>query len=351
MLIEYLFYINVSFTLSGSSYFQSIVQMGHLLQPDDTSEIELFEPMNLIYTGSTTTGKTSKMGRRTEDNPTIVSNTELGFNNGQSTFRSRKTKKTINPKHKTRDSDCCSVNFIKYSLHIFNTIFLISGSIIIGVTLWTIIWKHQYISLLSTTNYVTGTYALLTAGLFAVFGGILGCCGVWREHRGVLLLYTFVLLIVFLLEIIVGSLAYIYETQIETELQHTLNATFMEHYAVSEQQTKAIDSMQQEFSCCGAVRFEDWRHSVWLRSRRKNLIKPTEGRLVPDSCCITVVSNCGLRDGPSNIHYTGCIYGMMDDLKYHLIILGAIGLGLSAIQVFGMVLSCCLYVKLKDVLD
>uniref|UniRef100_A0ABK8G356 Tetraspanin n=1 Tax=Anopheles gambiae TaxID=7165 RepID=A0ABK8G356_ANOGA len=325
--------------------------MGHLLQPDDTSEIELFEPMNLIYTGSTTTGKTSKMGRRTDENPTIVSNTELGFNNGQSTFRSRKTKKTINPKHKTRDSDCCSVNFIKYSLHIFNTIFLISGSIIIGVTLWTIIWKHQYISLLSTTNYVTGTYALLTAGLFAVCGGILGCCGVWREHRGVLLLYTFVLLIVFLLEIIVGSLAYLYETQIETELQHTLNATFMEHYGVSEQQTKAIDSMQQEFSCCGAVRFEDWRHSVWLRSRRKNLIKPTEGRLVPDSCCITVVSNCGLRDGPSNIHYTGCIYGMMDDLKYHLIILGAIGLGLSAIQVFGMVLSCCLYVKLKDVLD
>ena len=126
------FYINVSFTLSGSSYFQSIVQMGHLLQPDDTSEIELFEPMNLIYTGSTTTGKTCKMGRRTEENPTIVSNTELGFNNGQSTFRSRKTKKTINPKHKTRDSDCCSVNFIKYSLHIFNTIFLVSS--------YTILW-------------------------------------------------------------------------------------------------------------------------------------------------------------------------------------------------------------------
>uniref|UniRef100_A0A182W850 Tetraspanin n=1 Tax=Anopheles minimus TaxID=112268 RepID=A0A182W850_9DIPT len=163
--------------------------------------------------------------------------------------------------------------------------------------------------------------------------------------------YTFVLLIVFLLEFIVGGLAYLYETQIETELQYTLNATFMEHYGVSEQQTKAIDSLQQEFSCCGAVRFEDWRQSVWLRSRRKDLIKPTEGRLVPDSCCITVVAKCGLRDGPSNIHYTGCIYEMTDDLKYHLIILGAIGLGLSVIQVFGMVLSCCLYVKLKDVLD
>uniref|UniRef100_A0A182YE10 Uncharacterized protein n=1 Tax=Anopheles stephensi TaxID=30069 RepID=A0A182YE10_ANOST len=295
----------------------------------------------------------------------------------------------------------------------------ISGLVIIGVTLWTIFWKHQYISLLSTTNYVIGTYALLAAGLLAVVGGVLGCCGVWHEQRGVLVLYTFVLLIVFLLEFIVGGLAYLYETQIETELQHTLNATFMEHYGVSEQQTKAVDSLQQErrknnylitylfpfflffllaslipryairsdpnrpdpfrlcvcvcqytcvtrkccqidlhagldwtqFSCCGAVRFEDWRHSVWLRSRRKDLIKPTEGRLVPDSCCITVVSKCGLRDGPSNIHYTGCIYEMTDDLKYHLIILGAIGLGLSVIQVFGMVLSCCLYVKLKNVLD
>ncbi|KAL1386737.1 hypothetical protein pipiens_012840, partial [Culex pipiens pipiens] len=25
--------------------------------------------------------------------------------------------------HKTRDSDCCSINFVKYVLHIFNIIF------------------------------------------------------------------------------------------------------------------------------------------------------------------------------------------------------------------------------------
>ncbi|XP_052888305.1 CD151 antigen-like [Anopheles moucheti] len=325
--------------------------MGHFLKPDETSEIEPFEPESIIYTGSTAEGTTSMMGRRAKQNPTIVSSTESGNNNGQSTSRTSENKKLTKPKQKTRDSDCCSINFIKYSLHTFNTIFLISGLVIIGVTLWTIFWKHQYISLLSTTNYVIGTYALLAAGLLAVFGGILGCCGVWHEQRGVLVLYTFVLLVVFLLEFIVGGLAYLYETQIETELQYTLNATFMEHYGVSEQQTKAIDSLQQEFSCCGAIRFEDWRHSVWLRSRRKDLIKPTEGRLVPDSCCITVLAKCGLRDGPSNIHYTGCIYEMTDDLKYHLIILGAIGLGLSVIQVFGMVLACCLYVKLKDVLD
>uniref|UniRef100_A0A182QZM8 Tetraspanin n=1 Tax=Anopheles farauti TaxID=69004 RepID=A0A182QZM8_9DIPT len=219
------------------------LQMGHFLEPDDTSEIEPFEPQGLIYTGSTATGTTSIMGKKGKPNPTIVSSSAAGNNNGQSSSRSGRTYQPTKPKQKTRDSDCCSINFIKYSLHIFNTIFL----------------------------------------------------------------YTFVLLFVFLLEFIVGGLAYLYETQIETELQHTLNATFIEHYGVSERQTTAIDSMQREFSCCGAVRFEDWRHSVWLRSRRKDLIKPTEGRLVPDSCCITVAPKCGLRDGPSNIHYTVCL--------------------------------------------
>ncbi|XP_058129744.1 CD151 antigen-like [Anopheles ziemanni] len=327
-------------------------QMGHFLGPDDSSEIEPFDPEALHYRGSTTSGTPSAAaGRKVKQNPVIVSGSGAGTSNGRNGSRSNQKTSPNTPKQKTRDSDCCSINFIKYSLHIFNTMFLISGMVIVGVTLWTVFWKHQYISLLSTTNYVIGTYALLAAGLLAVIGGVLGCCAVCHEHRGILLMYTFILLLVFLLEAIVGGLAYLYETQIEIELQHSLNSTFGEYYGVSESQTQAIDSMQQEFSCCGAVRFEDWRNSVWLRSRRKDLIRPTEGRLVPDSCCITVSPLCGLRDGPSNIHYTGCIYQMTDDVKQHLILLGAIGLGLSVIQIFGMILSCCLYVKLKNVLD
>ena len=42
---------------------------------------------------------------------------------------------------------------------------------------------------------------------------------------------------------------------------------------------------------------------------------------------------------------------MSEDLQEHLILLGAIGLGICLIQIFGMILSCCLYVKLKNVLD
>ena len=54
------------------------------------------------------------------------------------------------------------------------------------VAIWTIFWKHDYISLLITSSYAIGTYALLAAGLIAVFGGFVGCCGVWREERTLL---------------------------------------------------------------------------------------------------------------------------------------------------------------------
>lgn len=60
--------------------------------------------------------------------------------------------------------------------------------------------------------------------------------------------YTFLLLIVFLLEAIVGGLAYVYENNIADELVETLNTTFITGYAVDPTQTQAIDEMQQEVS-------------------------------------------------------------------------------------------------------
>lgn len=47
----------------------------------------------------------------------------------------------------------------------------------------------------------------------------------------------------------------------------------------------------------------------------------------------------------------GCIYKFTDELRDHLNILAAVGSGICVVQIFGLVLSCCLYIKLKDVGD
>lgn len=84
----------------------------------------------------------------------------------------------------------------------------------------------------------------------------------------------------------------------------TLSDAFSRNYAVSERHTRAIDLMQQNFACCGAVRFEEYRTSVWMRSRRTDLIRTRANRTVPDSCCFTMIDGCGISDHPSNIAYT-----------------------------------------------
>lgn len=116
--------------------------------------------------------------------------------------------------------------------------------------------------------------------------------------------YIVLLILVFLLELSSGTLAYIYEQNVPEELNMTLSDTFTQNYGVSQRHTKAIDLMQQNYMCCGAVRFEEYRTSVWLKSKRRELIRPVENRTVPDSCCITMTNGCGVSNHPSNIPYT-----------------------------------------------
>ncbi|KAJ2950379.1 hypothetical protein O0L34_g8622 [Tuta absoluta] len=251
-------------------------------------------------------------------------------------------KKKMKPR-KSRDADCCSVNFLKCVLHIFNVVFLFAGIGVLAVGAWTIASRHKYVALLPTPTYAAIAYLLAIAGALAVPLSALGCCGLKTENRTSLLCYTYFLLITFLLEVGAGGLAYYYEVAVEDELRSELNNTFLNNYALDTTVTNAVDAMQEQFKCCGAIRFQDWRYSPWhLHDQRL---------LVPDSCCKTVTNRCGARDHPSNIHYNGCIRQFTNHIRDHLIILAAVGVGMSVIPIFGFFFSCVLYVKVKHVID
>lgn len=57
--------------------------------------------------------------------------------------------------------------------------------------------------------------------------------------------YSFFLTTIFILEFSIGGTAYIYETQVDDELLHTMNGTFINSYGIDAQRTEAIDLMQQ----------------------------------------------------------------------------------------------------------
>ncbi|CAG9792158.1 unnamed protein product [Diatraea saccharalis] len=251
-------------------------------------------------------------------------------------------KKKMKPR-KSRDADCCSVNFLKCVLHIFNVVFLFAGVGVLAVGAWTVASRHRFVALLPTPTYPAIAYLLIIAGGLGAPLCALGCCGLKTENRTSLLCYTYFLLITFILEAGAGGLAYYYEVAVEEELRAQLNNTFLSNYALDTVITDAVDKMQEEFKCCGAVRFQDWRRSAWHEHDPR--------LLVPDSCCKTVNTRCGTRDHPSNIHYNGCIRQFTDHIRDHLIILAAVGVGMSVIPIFGFLFSCVLYVKIKHVID
>lgn len=66
----------------------------------------------------------------------------------------------------------------------------LSGLVVGGIGIWTVVAKHSYVSLMSTSTYPTLAYALIVAGVLAVIGSWLGCGGVTSENRCILLVVS-----------------------------------------------------------------------------------------------------------------------------------------------------------------
>ncbi|XP_018603118.1 tetraspanin-11 isoform X2 [Scleropages formosus] len=219
---------------------------------------------------------------------------------------------------------------LKYLLFVFNFLFWVGGAAVMAVGIWTLIDKSDYLSLLASSTFAASAYILILAGGLVMVTGFLGCCAVIREQRSCLSVYFSCLLLIFLIELVAGVLAYVYYQKLSDELKQHLNRTMTENYAQPEKDsiTQAVDRLQQDFKCCGSNSSSDWLHSMYVSSPESG------GRLVPDSCCKTITHRCGRRDHPSNIYKVegGCITKLEQFLADHLLIVGAVGVGVACLQ-------------------
>ncbi|KAF7224326.1 CD151 antigen isoform X2 [Nothobranchius furzeri] len=243
-----------------------------------------------------------------------------------------------------RKTNTCGIICLKYLLFLFNIFFWLAGGAVLAVGVWTLVEKSDYISLLNSSFYSASAYILISAGVIVIVTGIIGCCATLKEMRSLLVMYLFLLLCVFLLEIVAGVLAYINYQGLDEELRQNLKETMQQKYQQpgEESITQAVDKLQQEFKCCGSHNYSDWTDSLWIQEAKNS-------RLVPDSCCKTPSELCGSRNHPSNIYRVegGCITKLEDFIQSQLYILGAVGVGIAFLQLVGMMFTCCLYRNLK----
>ncbi|XP_037098524.1 tetraspanin-11 isoform X1 [Syngnathus acus] len=236
---------------------------------------------------------------------------------------------------------------LKYLLFVFNSLFWVGGAAVLGVGVWTLVEKSEFLSLLASGTFAVSAYILILAGSLVVVTGFLGCCAVIREQRSCLSTYFSCLLLIFLIELVAGVLAYVYYQRLSEELKQHLKLTMTDNYAQpgKEAITLAVDKLQQEFKCCGSNSYQDWTDSVYILSTSANR------RLVPDSCCKSLTPACGIRNHPSNIYKVegGCITKLEQFLADHLLVIGAVGIGVACLQLAGAILTACfIYLLYKE---
>uniref|UniRef100_A0A9L0TDU2 Tetraspanin n=1 Tax=Equus caballus TaxID=9796 RepID=A0A9L0TDU2_HORSE len=221
--------------------------------------------------------------------------------------------------YKAEQDDWLSV-YLKYLLFVFNFFFWVGGAAVLALGVWTLVEKSGYLSVLASSTFAASTYILIFAGALVMVTGFLGFSAIIREDRSCL-------------------------STLSDELKQHLTRTLSENYGQpgAAAITTSVDRLQQDFKCCGSNSSADWQHSAYILSPE------AEGRQVPDSCCKTVVVRCGQRAHPSNIYKVegGCLTKLEQFLADHLLLMGAVGIGVACLQICGMLLTCCLRRRLQ----
>lgn len=235
------------------------------------------------------------------------------------------------------EENCCSLPFLTCLFGIFNCIFAVSGLAMGSVALWTILTHHQF--MVWSLTYSIILWLMVATASLILLQGLLGLVGLKCQIKWLLIMYAGLLVLVWMAELVIGMLGYVYYEEVEDDLSRKLLPKVLNSYGL-DSFTKDFDVIQSKYKCCGISSPDDWNSSWWQQdfwSRRP----------VPDSCCKTISFNCGASTHPSNIDYTGCVHPLSDEMKGRLLVLAALGLGFSILQVFGLIYTLCLVGKLK----
>ncbi|XP_036037211.1 tetraspanin-11 isoform X2 [Onychomys torridus] len=232
--------------------------------------------------------------------------------------------------HCKTEQDDWLLAHLKYLLFFFNFFFWVGGAAVMAVGIWTLVEKSGYLGILASSTFAASAYILIFAGALVMTTGFLGFGAIIREQKSCLSMYFCLLLVIFLVELVAGVLAHVYYQRLSDELKQHLNSTLTERYGQprAAEITASMDRLQQDFKCCGSNSSADWQHSTYILSQE------AQGRLVPDSCCKTVVVRCGQRAHPSNIYKVegGCMAKLEQFLADHLLLMGAVGIGVACLQ-------------------
>jgi hypothetical protein len=230
--------------------------------------------------------------------------------------------------------------WIKYTLFTINFFVWVGGICLVIIGIWARLEKAK---LGSFDNLGTDpALFLLIVGIVMFFISIFGCLGSLRENICLLKAFCVVIAVVFVIEVILGILAFFFIEYVRNNLLeyfHTATYTYQDDSDLK----SAVDYIQKKFHCCGAETYNDWELNIYY-----NCSSPARSRCgVPISCCRVPTNNlCGFQTrvegevyAAHTIYTKGCIGSLMVIFKDNLIIIGLIAFGVGFVELFAILLA------------
>merc|ERR1712223_1491925 len=203
--------------------------------------------------------------------PTRTPHRETGGSSNQDRgHQRRRTRRTRLPSDFTYIS-----GWVKYTMFLFNFLFWLLGALLVAIGIYAVFDKWTSGEGFRFENIFDVIFNL--AFLFIIIGVVVfivsfaGCIGALRENMCLLRFYSFCLLL-FLAEMLVIALGFIYPHKLTEFLEKELSQKLIQSYRDDLDFQNIIDLIQQDFECCGlsSLGYEDWNNNEYFNCTEEN---------------------------------------------------------------------------------
>merc|ERR1712107_446055 len=201
------------------------------------------------------------------------------------------------------------------------------------------------------------TYIILISSTAMILLSFFGCFAAMKEIKCFLLTYNVLMLLLLVVLMVGGTLAYIFREQVEWTMKaemmadlrnyvpkdssnsvspSPINAHHVHHHDQQRSQvTRSWDEVQSQLECCGFLTEQvDAPWQMWRYNKALNPMPPSsrDGTVLPASCCSQ--SHQGKCQGGTSDVFTGdCLALSLKYVQDHAATLGAAAIAVTCLMV------------------
>lgn len=213
----------------------------------------------------------------------------------------------------------CGVTMVKYILFILNLLCVLGGIAILTLGIVFYLKINAIEDVFQNINVIVVPVAFIIFGSMILMISFFGCCGAIKDSYFMMLTYSFFLMALLIVQIILGVIVFVNDDVVQKVTFETLSSMWDAREKPA--YTELWDAMQSGLECCGLKSALDYQSDT-----------------TPVSCCSMDIVFCTT----ANAFSRGCGPALKDFTQHTGHVFGFIALGVAGIEFIGFIFACCL---------